>query len=98
MMIAILMSAFLSTGKVGGDTLSTRGLAKDFEKFYHPPAIFLNQSQNAMWERNLMPLIFVSPFGTGSFLYRYYGQSTSRGSETVSGGIKRNDENSRRKK
>lgn len=98
MMIAVLMSVFLAAGKVKGDTLSTRGLAKDFRMFYHPPAVFLNQSQNAMWERNLMPLIFVSPFGTGSFLYRYYGQPTSRGSEIGPGGIKRNDENSRRKK
>ncbi len=97
-MIAVLMSAFLATGKVKGDTLSTRGLAKDFSKFYNPPAIFLNQSQNAMWERSFAPLIFVSPFGTGFFPNRYYVQPTRRRSEIRPGGIKRDDENSRRKK
>lgn len=98
MMIAVLMSTLIAAGTVGGDTLSTRGLAKDFSKFFHPPAVFLNQNQGATWQGSFAPLILITPFGVRRLLTGYRTMNRRQGHERDLESVKRNDKNPRRKK
>lgn len=98
MMIAVLMSAFLTTRTAKGDTLSTKGLAGDFGKFYSPPAILLYQFGETEWQGSIAPLILLSPH----FMYRHRARLEGRRGapepQIPAGGIKRIDVGLRQKK
>jgi hypothetical protein len=97
-MIAVLISALLTTGKVNGDTLSTKGLARDVQKFFAPPAVLLEQTESSMWEGFATPVIFSSSHFRGRRGARLEGRKTLPEPQNRAGGIKRKSEVLRQKK
>ena len=97
MMIAVLMSAFLTSRTARGDTLSTKGLADEFGKFYNPPAILLYQSGDSELNGRNAPLLLYlrMPYHRRA---RLDGRRRTSGLQIPAGGIKRVDKGLRQKK
>ncbi len=97
-MIAVLISALFTTGMVKGDTLSTRGLTGDMQKFYDPPAILLNQTAGSMWEGIVAPVIFSASYLKGRHGSKSEGRRNNSEPQNPADGIKRKSERLRPKK
>lgn len=98
MMIAVLMSAFLTSRTARGDTLSTNGLAREFGKFYNPPAILLYQYGEGELDGSNGPLILLSPYATHHHRARLDGRRGTSGLQIPAGVIKRIGKGLRQKK
>jgi len=97
-MIAVLISALFTTGMVNGDTLSTKGLAGDLQKFYAPPAILLEQTAGTMLEGFVAPVIFSTSHSKGRHGAKLEGRKDNSEPQNRADWIKRKSEVLRPKK
>ncbi len=97
-MIAVVTSALLMFGSGKGDTLSTVGLAGEFQRFYYPPAIILTQPAGTAMPGDIVPLIFPGYYYKGDGRERFGKGHDEGGRKDASGEIKRSKEDRRQKK